>query len=427
MKQLVIIITALFCFSGALLAQDSYFGDFKSDTDMEVKTPGQNLFNKGVQYGGWLTPVMYYSKDNTAELSQSINTLRLWFRTFLWNDASLYIRGKYTFTGTMYEKDSGASDTGHVVDLDIASLNMSFFNKQLTVQAGRKYFLVGSGLVLNNRADGMEVNYFNKYVNVQAMASYTGLLLKDSNPYFIKTADLSGSEDYFFAGGTLSGSYFNQTLYFIALAQKQFEDGPGGKLENQFYGGGLKGAIIDGLTYYVEFVYQLQSNSGEDFTEMGTALEVKYSLDTVTKPVFMFQYAYGSGSDTTKFINYGTYNAGLGWNPELKNLHVLRFGTSVSPTDMVSINWLKRMSFIFKYSLYLVDDDSAVVGTAGETTTTPAPGEKIAGHGLDFALRWRIFSDLSFFANYGVYVPGPAFGSSDPNRHFAMGGLNISF
>lgn len=423
MKQLVIIITALFCFSGTLFAQDSYFGDFKSDTDMEVKAPGQNMFNKGVQYGGWLTPVMFYSKDDSAELSQSINTLRVWFRSALWNDASIYIRGKYTFTGTMYEKDSNASDTDHVVDLDIASLNMSFFDKQLTVEMGRKYFLVGSGLVLNNRADGIQVNYFNKYVNVQALASYTGLLLKDSNPYYIKTADLSGSEDYFFAGGTLSGSYFNQTLYGIALAQKQFEDGPGGKVENQFYGGGLKGAIIDGLTYYVEFVYQLQSKSGEDFKEIGSALEVKYSLDKITKPVFMFQYAYGSASTTSTFVNFGTYNAGLAWNPDIENLHVLRFGTSVSPTDMLAITWLKRMSLIFKYSLYLVDDTD-LINAGGDAS---AVGEELAGHGLDFALRWRIFSDLSFFANYGLFIPGAAIGSADPNRHFAMGGLNISF
>ena len=31
---------------------------------------------------------------------------------------------------------------------------------------------------------------------------------------------------------------------------------------------------------------------------------------------------------------------------------------------------------------------------------------------MDASLRWQIFSDFSFFANYGLFIPGKAFGYS---------------
>lgn len=61
------------------------------------------------------------------------------------------------------------------------------------------------------------------------------------------------------------------------------------------------------------------------------------------------------------------------------------------------------------------------------------------GHEADASLRWAIFSDLAFFANFGLFLPGKAFGnyyevlfsrfrySSTQDRYFVMGGFNISF
>ena len=64
------------------------------------------------------------------------------------------------------------------------------------------------------------------------------------------------------------------------------------------------------------------------------------------------------------------------------------------------------------------------------------------GQGIDVALRWLIFSDVSFYANYAVflplhamgrayYLPGDALGNAiyrdARKRHFIMAGMNISF
>ncbi len=64
------------------------------------------------------------------------------------------------------------------------------------------------------------------------------------------------------------------------------------------------------------------------------------------------------------------------------------------------------------------------------------------GHGVDVSLRWLILSDLSFFANYAIFIPlqacgrpyyisggylGNAIYRKENNRHFIMGGFNISF
>ncbi len=412
--------SVFFLLSGAVFGADSYYPDFKADADMEVVAPGANFFNKGIQYGGWVTPVFLVLKNDGGDQTYSINTLRLWVRSYLWNNASIYVRGKYTFTGTISEP----TGTDNVIDLDIASLDMAFFDQRLTVKVGRKYFLIGSGFVLNNRGDGGEVNFYSKYINVQALASYTGLLFKDSNPYEFRSPEFSDGKDLFFIGGTLSTSYYNQTLYAILLAQMDFSNG--NKLESQFWGGGLRGTVISGLTYYAEMVYQTGTrNDGTSDTDVGTigaAVSINYSIDVTAKPVLMLQYGYGSrDSEGDYFMNFGSYSAGYGWNPDLDNLHALRFGVSVAPTDMLDIFWLKRLNLIAKYSLYMVDNtDATTAGGEGSVT-----GERMAGHGLDFSLRWKILSDLSFFTNYGIFLPGDAIDSG--NRHFVMSGLNISF
>ena len=49
------------------------------------------------------------------------------------------------------------------------------------------------------------------------------------------------------------------------------------------------------------------------------------------------------------------------------------------------------------------------------------------GHGLDFALKWRVFSDLSAFLNYAFFIPGSAYKSSASSNQFFMLGANLSF
>ena len=101
------------------------------------------------------------------------------------------------------------------------------------------------------------------------------------------------------------------------------------------------------------------------------------------------------------------------------------------------------MTLIARYLYYMKHRAEAAINNGLDATKF----EREVGHGLDASLRWQIFSDFSFFTNYGLFIPGDAFGysikwqytlspasitpspsfSSRAYRHFVMAGFNISF
>ena len=48
------------------------------------------------------------------------------------------------------------------------------------------------------------------------------------------------------------------------------------------------------------------------------------------------------------------------------------------------------------------------------------------GKEIDIFLRWRIFSDLGFYVNYGCFFPGKAYQDDSP-RNFVSAGITYSF
>ena len=444
-KKVITIISVLavvLSASSALFAQeaggsrDSYYPDFGSDADMELSVEGNSFSTRGVQYGGWVTPAMMYSSEQ--ELTLSATVLKLWARAYLWNNAYIYVRAKDILSVPV---DNDAYDTENILDLDVAFLDMSFMNERVRVTLGRKYFIVGSGLVLNDRGDGGELDIFSSYVNFKAFASYTGLLIKDYNPYNLSSADISDGSERLFAGGVLSSNYYNHQIYLFGMAQVDLSGDENDNYDSQYYGAGFRG-VLGSAGYHGEFVYE----TGESYTSAGEKADIKamavtagfdYMLDLATSPVLMLQYAYGSGdgdrSDTVSsagnvsgndenFISFGTFLAGYGLNPSIGNLHVLRAGFSLQPTSMLDSLILKRTTLVAKYSYYMKDNSAAPI-KAGEASLD----DSFVGQGLDLSLRWKIFSDMSFFVSYGLFIPGSAYDSSESNRHFTMAGLNISF
>jgi hypothetical protein len=421
--------------------QDSYFPEFRPDEDMTAVREGNNFLNKGIQYGGWVTPVFInqYQGAGTS-YSSSINSLRLWMRSYLWNNSYLYVRGKYTFSAV----DNG-NTTDHLVDVDAAFINAQFLDKKIEVTLGRKYFLLGSGLVLNGRGDGAEVDVYTRYIRAKILTSYTGLLLKDNNPYNISSQDVADGAKRLFVGGSLSYILYNQKIYAISLAQMDFADEAAGtrtRYQSQYWGGGLEGALPWNLSYNSEFIYETGTSytalsQEKKIRAMAALFNLNWQIKETTSPVVMVQYAYGSGDsdrdnytgptagalgNDTGFVTFGTFLAGYGLRPTPGNLHVLRGGFSLSPTEMLDNLRLKRTTLIAKYSLYMKDKKDGVI-SGGETTEE----ELLVGHGIDLSLRWKIFSDISFFANYGLFIPGNAYYSSQQPNHFTMAGMNISF
>jgi hypothetical protein len=311
------------------------------------------------------------------------------------------------------------------------------------------------------------------------MATWTGWLAKDDNPYGLSDRDISTGARRVFAGGKLSGSLFNKTLYVIGLGQFDFGKeyynkkrqltaaaagsdiyykyyGQKSRYSSHYYGVGLEGIIVSGLSYSSEAVMERGRSylSGytiqRDILAYAGQFKLNYFLDVLLKPVIQAHYAFGSGDINKKdyripngnewgkdrgFLYFGTFVGGYALKPLLANLHMISGSVSFSPFTWSSIYSIKNMTFTVKYIYYLKYKTWAPINNGLDATR---PNRNI-GQAVDVSLRWLIFSDFSLFCNYGWFQPGKAFGyyydyvlgsltsSSASQRHFVMVGCNISF
>jgi hypothetical protein len=486
---MVLVLVVAACFGARGFAQqdekkdDQYYPELQGDEDMRVIQSKKNMLSSGVQYGAWITQSYIHQESTLNKLDTSVSTARVWLKTYLWNDSYLYVRGKDTYTGIIWQSGAIRSSNKNVADLDLGYIAMSTDRKDIDFSVGRKYFILGSGLVLDGRGDGAEFNYHSQYINIRAFGSWTGWLLKDDNPYGLSDRDIATGARRVFAGGKLSTSWFNQTLYAFGLAQFDFgkENYDANKklisflggndlgvryysqksqYESQYYGAGLQGVMVSDLS-------QTLSYNGEAIMERGKShvsglpmitdvlsyaglFKLTYYINVLLKPVVSAQYAFGSGDVNRTdyrlpdgnawgkdrgFLYFGTFVGGYALKPFLANMHVISGSVAFSPLSWSDISFVKNMTLLVKYLYYLKQHDHSPINYGLDATR---PYRNI-GQGVDASLRWLILSDLSFFLNYGLFIPGRAFGlyydyryanyttSSTAYRHFVMGGCNISF
>jgi hypothetical protein len=475
---------------------EQYYPELQNDKDMRQIQTGKDMLSSGVSYGAWITPVIIYQE--TPQVSQlsmlspviifkndtlttSVTTFRLWFKTYLWENSYLYVRGKDTYTAVIDHSGPSKVKDKNILDLDLGFIAMATKRKDVDFTVGRKYFIIGSCLVFDGRGDGAEFNYHSKYIDIKALGVWTGWLVKDDNPYGLSDRDIATGAKRLFAGGTLSTSWFNQTLYAFGIAQFDFGKeyynrdykhlfalasppldagysyyARRSRYESQYYGTGIQGIIISGLDYSGEFIveqgrsYLTNYSVKKDIVAYAGQFKLSYYFDVLLKPVIMAQYAFGSGDLNRRdyrnpngngwgkdrgFLYFGTFVGGYALKPLLANLHMISGSVAFSPFSWSKIYSLNNMTVTAKYMYYLKYRTGSPINYGLDATK---PNRDI-GQGMDLTLRWLIFSDFSFFLNYGLFVPGKAFGyyydyllatwtySSKSYRHFMMGGFNITF
>jgi hypothetical protein len=446
MKKVILILIAILLPLSVYAQKKAPTEDIKSqaqvyDEDMVSSIKDRSFQTEGIQYGGWITLTLFdqWDKDQTL-IADSIDT-RLWAKSYLWKDSFIYGRVKDIYTGVLKEKGySGVDKNDNQLDLDLLYAGASNDSKNINVFAGRKFFSVGTGLVLNGRGDGAEFNYYSQAVNISVLGMYTGWLSKDSNPYGLSAKDISDGSKRAFMGGVFNRTILNQTVYAFLLAQFDMQDNEDdAKYNSQYWGAGSKGFVGEGISYYGELIYETGKSGADKETISAYAVnaEADYYFNMKMNPTAIFQYAMGSGDHNRSgtspngnasgkdrgFIYFGTYTGGYALRPYLMDIHVLRGGFSIAPMSDSDKLYLSRMYIIFKYSLYLKDNKD------GSLADGQASGNNIfAGHGLDLAYKWIIYSDLSVFFNSAMFIPGPAYSSaSKTNQYFVFSGFNIAF
>ncbi len=424
------------------ISDDRFFPEFRADEDMTVLKAEREPLS--ISYGGWITPVVIDSRDITA-LTSSVTIMKLWLKSTLWRNSFLYIRGKDVFFRVINQEEDAIDETDNLIDLDVGFIGMSNDKRTLNLFLGRKFFVLGTGLVFNGRGDGGEFVFYSRFVDIKLFGAYTGLMKKDNNPYGLSDKDLADGAKRIFAGGTIQKEYYNQAVYLLGLAQidqQEEEAGSKARYQSQYYGVGIRGTVSDLIDYHGEFIYETGQSyySGtdeqEDIAAYAAILGLRYFPDVALNPMFILQYAYGSGENTgptpantsdedNGFKTFGTFVGGYGLRPDLSNIHVFRGGFSLTPLYNSSSISLRRMNILLKYSYYVKDKPNATISIGNNPENTL--DEKEIGHGGDIAFRWRIFYDFSFFISYGIFIPGKAYASSEETRHFTIGGFNIIF
>lgn len=429
--------------------EDRFFYNDKADADMRSAAPSDSFSSKGIQYGVIFSPVYIYQDNDDGKLGSYVMNAKVWGKTFLWSNSFFYIRGKESYMGTtvkdgMYE----GVESDNVIDLDLAYLSANFADNAFSFSAGRKFYNIGTGLVLNGRGDGGEVAWYGSFLSIDLLGMYTGLLQKDSNPYGLSDRDLADGAKRAFGGGTVTLSFLNQKLYILGLAQvdRGKEDSTAKtRYNSQYYGGGLEGVVLQNASYFAEFVYETGKSylQGTDETSSIAAYAVNsginYYFPVALNPTLILQFAYGSGDkyrkdytnstrpsgatgDDTGFIAFGTFSGGFALKPQLSNIQIYRAGLSITPFSWVDSRYIKNMSLSGKYSYYMKDKkESAINASEGGLP------ESFLGQGVDVSLRWQIFYDLSVYVNYGIFLPGDAYASSAGAKNFIMSGANFSF
>ncbi len=451
MKTIIIIILAIVTVhcSSLLYAQDEYIPlpDVSADPDLAVALKPAKPFV--LRYGGWLTPVMIDLRTQDTDLLTSVTTARVWLTSTLWANSTLYVRIKDSYLAVIREQDVNIDNTSNVFDLDIASITIPVMKNTLRFVLGRKYYVAGSGLVLNGRGDGGEMQVYTPYGDLKAFGMYSGLLNKDDNPYGLSSRDIADGARRIFAAAQYSKDFlYNNTMYLYGLMEKDKQDEEEttkSAYDTQYIGAGVKGVVSDKLTYYAEYVYQMGTSYAtimpgvqdkRDIKAMAVLAGFRYFWKTAYRPLLNLQYAYGSGDedatsytnatgntleDDTRFMYFGTFLGGFALRPVLGNLHVIRPGVGVSPLYKGG-DRIKKMNLVLYYSYYMKDKKESHIG--GGEAGLP---ESFVGQAVDVMLRWPVFYDFSFFVNYGLFLPGDAYPEGTPERHFIMAGVNIVF
>jgi hypothetical protein len=429
------------------IARDRYFPEYQGDPDMSASELPQSFAKRGIQYGGWIMPVIMDQRNDDESLTTGMVAARLWIKSYLWSHSFIYLRGKNIFLGVINQEGYGLDNYSNVVDLDVGFIEISNRRHSVTLTLGRKFFLLGSGLLLDNRADGLEFSFRTGYINGMIFGAYTGFIFKDDNPFGLSDKDISEGARRVLAGGSLSTDFYNQTFYVHGMIQVDFgmeyEDLKS-RYDSYYFGAGMNGVLFSRLFYYAEFDYEMGksilagTSQRKNIYAMAGIFNAYYYFETLLNPVAIVQYAFGSGDSSrdnyhsptgnyagndTGFLYFGTYNGGFALRPLLANLHIFRIGFALTPFDWTDGDFFKRMTLVAKYSYYMKNRESAAINYGNDALLN----DRDVGHGLDLTLRWRIYYDLAAFVNYGLFVPGAAYSSEEPNRHFLMAGITISF
>lgn len=331
-----------FCATG-IWSQDAQTADaFVPLSELKpLEVTGEYKEKHSFQYG--------LSASNTYLTDKGSLSKGLWlgnyrpYVRYMLNEQHIFnLRGKFSYR---HNPNNTGKQAGQVTSTweyaaELFNAELHFDRHQVTV--GRQFYRMGRGLLLANFADGAEYNGTFKYLQVKALALYSGQYsgcvisvggcatqgdIAQKGPYDIvpgRAADVNIPDPgrRLFAGLQLqSPQLWGSSLTGLALYSRDLSRDAattGSSTKDKIYafdplylGGGLSGYIITPRLYYLsEFVYEMGktynaktsggANQQTDIRAWGLTADLTYTLpvlESLIKPALLLQYATGSGRE----------------------------------------------------------------------------------------------------------------------------------
>ena len=398
------------------------------------------------EYGASFRFAYYTWFDIENHHNMRITDVRLWGDLVYQNMHQLYARVMGTWTdygaGSEYYYDEENDANFPRLDVGYYRLELTRFLGvedplgRLRFKAGRDYFRLGTGLLLDKRGDGgiLEYTAGNLHLNAFIERSiYSEDMGDRSYPDFGHNKRLFsgievGNKFAFDAWNTpTSFDFFGYALWQRFLNDREFTEFPdaaGQKFgdDTRNLGAGVKGEVGTGLAWSLEYILQRGDTYSDGSTERtdidayAYGFTTEYVFRTVhSLPTFTFQYIYGSGdpdagntldtiggnqagTDYKAFTPYGYVDTGVAFFPQISNMLVYKFGASCSPFEKG-----EGCADLQVGANYFIYQRAERMGGISDRYTVP--GERNLGHEIDVYLQWRPFTDVSVLVQYGLFDP----------------------
>ena len=423
-------------------------------------------------YGGILRSSYYHLHDNAETRVFRLFDLKLWTSLVYRNTHQIYLRPQATITdyneGDEYLYRTGVAQMEEN-DLNWPRLDVGYYYGDLTrafrieeigswrVKAGRQYITVGEGLVLDSRGDGVQTEYKTGDLTIN------GFVVRSvySDDRFDRTHPDQGHLKYLFSGLQLEYEFGEDLSLFgfgVLMRDKgrgQYETDPDYSTvkygyDSQYYGGGLRGKIKPGFSYFGEWALQVgdrysgssatttPSFTRDDIRAQALHSGVDYAFTTLPmKPRLNARYVFATGdhdagittdtvdgnlagTDDGTFFSYGYVDTGLAFFPLVSNLEMWSVGIDATPFSDHRV--LGDLDVGIRYYDYKRNKSSGGISGRGVDRN----GTQL-GHEWDFTLTWRPYSDVMALAEYGLFKPDLDSYSDNGYRPFVALGLLFFF
>ncbi len=392
-----------------------------------------------VDWGASASPTAVAELDGSDNLALATIGSSLWLRMSLPAKGQLYVKAKDTLVLTLYPQPAAGEGFTHLWDIDAAYYRLSLPGLGLTAHAGRKPFVLGSGLVLAGTGDGLDVQWVSPFLTVNAFGLYSGFMRPDYSSWTMSAWDAANGPRRVMAGGGATATLGNHGFSLLGLYQYDLGADAASLYRSWYAGAQAKGVLLTG-EYQLEGWYQggASPQAGSSAAISAFAGRAGYTLffKAPLSPSVSVSYALASGDadrsaaasaagnaagNDNGFQGFGSVGSGSVLRPDFGNLQIVQAGVTLNPLES-GPSWLRKTNVGLKYFYYMKYDANGVISD-GEAVLPVLD----VGHGIDATLRWGPLSDLSVTASGGAFIPGAAYATGEPIRYSASVGLSLSF